>query len=91
MLQATSQLGGKKGLVVGIANEHSVAAGCARAFTKAGAELAVIYLNDKARAYIAERLIGTLRGERLDQMNIFSKRHLRQIFPPMQRITITRA
>jgi enoyl-[acyl-carrier-protein] reductase (NADH) len=41
-------LKGKKGLVVGIANERSIAAGCANAFHKAGAALAVTYLNDKA-------------------------------------------
>ena len=45
-------LQGKKGLVVGIANEHSIAAGCARAFREAGAELAVTFLNDKARPYV---------------------------------------
>jgi hypothetical protein len=32
-------LSGKKGLVVGIANEHSIAYGCAKAFLAAGAEL----------------------------------------------------
>jgi enoyl-[acyl-carrier protein] reductase I len=36
---ATS-LHGKRGLVVGIANESSIAAGCARAFVAAGAGLA---------------------------------------------------
>ncbi len=40
-------LKGKKGLIVGIANEHSIAWGCARAFHEAGAELAIIYLNEK--------------------------------------------
>jgi len=45
-------LTGKKGLVVGIANEHSIAWGCARAFRRAGAELAVTWFNEKARAYV---------------------------------------
>ncbi|MDF1793759.1 MAG: enoyl-ACP reductase FabI [Thalassobaculaceae bacterium] len=44
-------LQGKKGLVVGIANDRSIAYGCARAFRDAGADLAVTYLNDKARPY----------------------------------------
>jgi enoyl-[acyl-carrier-protein] reductase (NADH) len=39
-------------LVLGIANEHSIAFGCARAFRKVGAELAITYLNDKARLYV---------------------------------------
>jgi enoyl-[acyl-carrier protein] reductase I len=45
-------LEGKKGLVVGIANENSIAWGCARAFRAFGAELAVTYLNDKARKFV---------------------------------------
>jgi enoyl-[acyl-carrier protein] reductase I len=46
------RLEGKKGLVVGIANEHSIAWGCARAFRAFGAELAITYLNDKARPFV---------------------------------------
>src|SRR4051794_1290417 len=42
-------LAGKRGLVVGIANEHSIAWGCAKAFRALGAELAVTYLNEKAK------------------------------------------
>ncbi len=45
-------LSGKRGLVVGIANEHSIAAGCAHMFRAAGAELAITYLNDKAQPYV---------------------------------------
>src|SRR5580658_5508938 len=45
-------LEGKKGLVVGIANENSIAWGCAKAFRALGAELAVTYLNDKAKKYV---------------------------------------
>jgi enoyl-[acyl-carrier protein] reductase I len=45
-------LEGKKGLVVGIANENSIAWGCAKAFRALGAEVAVTYLNDKAKKYI---------------------------------------
>lgn len=45
-------LSGRKALVVGIANEHSIAFGCARAFREMGAEVAVTYLNDKARPFV---------------------------------------
>jgi len=45
-------LEGKKGLIVGIANEHSIAWGCAKAFRALGAEIAVTYLNDKTRKYV---------------------------------------
>jgi enoyl-[acyl-carrier protein] reductase I len=45
-------LEGKRGLIVGIANDQSIAWGCARAFRALGAELAVTYLNDKARKHV---------------------------------------
>jgi enoyl-[acyl-carrier protein] reductase I len=45
-------LEGKRGLVVGIANENSIAWGCAKAFRAFGAEVAVTYLNDKAKKFV---------------------------------------
>ena len=45
-------LDGRKVLVVGIANEHSIAWGCARAFRTQGADLAITYLNDKAAPFV---------------------------------------
>jgi len=45
-------LKGAKALVVGIANEHSIAWGCAKAFRELGAELAITYLNEKARPHV---------------------------------------
>jgi enoyl-[acyl-carrier protein] reductase I len=45
-------LDGKKGLIVGIANDQSIAWGCAKAFRALGAELAVTYLNDKAKPHV---------------------------------------
>jgi enoyl-[acyl-carrier protein] reductase I len=45
-------LKGKKALVVGIANEHSIAYGCAAAFHELGADVAITYLNEKAKAYV---------------------------------------
>jgi enoyl-[acyl-carrier protein] reductase I len=45
-------LEGKRGLIVGIANEHSIAWGCAKGFRALGAELAVTYLNEKAKQYV---------------------------------------
>jgi enoyl-[acyl-carrier protein] reductase I len=45
-------LEGKKGLIVGIANERSIAWGCAKAFRALGAELAITYVNDKTRTYV---------------------------------------
>jgi enoyl-[acyl-carrier protein] reductase I len=45
-------LEGRRALVTGIANESSIAWGCAKALRGLGAELAVTYLNDKARPHV---------------------------------------
>jgi enoyl-[acyl-carrier protein] reductase I len=45
-------LEGKQGLIVGIANDQSIAWGCAKAFRALGAEVAVTYLNEKAKPYV---------------------------------------
>ena len=47
-----SVLEGKKALVVGVANEHSIAYGCAAAFHELGVDLALTYLNDKAKRFV---------------------------------------
>ncbi|HLZ66691.1 MAG TPA: enoyl-ACP reductase FabI [Aliidongia sp.] len=56
-------LSGRRALVVGIANEHSIAYGCAAAFRELGANVAITYLNEKARPYVeplADELDATL-------------------------------
>ncbi|MCL2022105.1 MAG: enoyl-ACP reductase FabI [Betaproteobacteria bacterium] len=45
-------LHGKKGLVVGVANNQSIAYGCAKAFELCGADLAITYLNAKAEQHV---------------------------------------
>ena len=47
-------LRGKRGLVIGIANEASIAAGCARSFAQAGATLAATYLNARAEPFVRQ-------------------------------------
>ncbi|HET7254068.1 MAG TPA: enoyl-ACP reductase FabI [Xanthobacteraceae bacterium] len=51
-MKAIVDLTGRRGLVAGIANDSSIAYGCARAFREAGAELAVTYLNAKAEPHV---------------------------------------
>lgn len=51
-LVKTLDLTGKKGLVVGIANDQSIAYGCAKHCRAYGAELAVTYLNEKAEKWV---------------------------------------
>jgi enoyl-[acyl-carrier protein] reductase I len=56
-------LRGKRGLVVGIANESSIAFGCAAKLRAFGAELAITYLNDKAERFVrplAEQIAANL-------------------------------
>ena len=48
----TSVLEGKKVLIVGVANEYSIAYGCAKAFHELGADVAITYLNEKSRQYV---------------------------------------
>ncbi|MDR3323061.1 MAG: enoyl-ACP reductase FabI [Zoogloeaceae bacterium] len=45
-------LHGKKGLVVGVANNHSIAYGCAKSFDLCGADLAITYMNAKAEPHV---------------------------------------
>lgn len=56
-------LKGKRGLILGIANRHSIAYGCAKVMAELGAELCITYLNEKARPYVeplAQELGATL-------------------------------
>ncbi len=58
-------LAGKKAVVLGIANEDSIAFGCAKAFRLLGADLAVSWLNEKARRFVkplAQELGACLTG-----------------------------
>lgn len=52
MDKALIDLRGKRGLILGIANDRSIAWGCARVVAACGAELAVTYLNDDAEPYV---------------------------------------
>jgi enoyl-[acyl-carrier protein] reductase I len=45
-------LAGRKALVIGVANDQSIAYGCARAFRELGADVGITYLNDKAKRFV---------------------------------------
>jgi enoyl-[acyl-carrier protein] reductase I len=51
-LASAKLLRGKKALVTGIANDQSIAWGCAKAFHLLGADLAITYLNEKAKPHV---------------------------------------
>jgi enoyl-[acyl-carrier protein] reductase I len=64
-MQIRPVLSGHKALVIGVANEHSIAYGCAKAFHTVGAELGITWLNDKARPHVeplAKELEATITG-----------------------------
>jgi len=72
-------LKGKKALVVGIANEHSIAYGCAKAFSECGAELALTYLNEKAKPYV-EPLAKALDAQILLPLDVAKPGQLEAVF-----------
>jgi enoyl-[acyl-carrier protein] reductase I len=72
-------LEGKKGLIVGIANEHSIAWGCAKAFRAFGAELAVTYLNDKAQKYV-EPLARALEAPIMMPLDVHAPGQMEAVF-----------
>lgn len=47
----STALAGKKAFILGIANDQSIAYGCARAMRKMGADIAMTYRNDKTKSY----------------------------------------
>jgi enoyl-[acyl-carrier protein] reductase I len=77
-------LAGKKALVVGIANEHSIAYGCAAAFRALGAELAITYLNDKARPHV-EPLARKLAAPLLLPLDVERPGELEAVFEAVKR------
>jgi enoyl-[acyl-carrier protein] reductase I len=72
-------LQGRRGLVTGIANDQSIAWGCAKAFRRLGAELAVTYLNEKARPHV-EPLARQLEASILMPLDLREEGELEAVF-----------
>jgi enoyl-[acyl-carrier protein] reductase I len=72
-------LDSKKGLVVGIANDQSIAWGCAKAFRARGAEGALTYLNDKAKKYV-EPLARTLESPIVMPLDVNQSGQMEAVF-----------
>lgn len=77
-------LKGQKALVLGIANEHSIAYGCARAFRKLGADLAITYLNDKAKPHV-EPLAHELEAAIFEPLDVQQPGQLEAVFDRVRR------
>ena len=72
-------LAGKKALIVGVANDQSIAYGCAKAFRAAGADLAITWLNDKARPHV-EPLARELEAEITTGLDVARPGQLEALF-----------
>lgn len=77
-------LEGRKGLVTGIANEQSIAWGCAKAFRALGADLAVTYLNERARPHV-EPLARQLDASILMPLDLREEGQLETVFERIER------
>jgi enoyl-[acyl-carrier protein] reductase I len=77
-------LKGKKALVVGIANDQSIAYGCAAAFHELGADLAITYLNEKARPHV-EPLARALEAPIFMPLDVAVPGELERVFDTITR------
>ena len=80
----TASLAGKKGLIVGLANSHSIAYGCARALHAQGAALAVTYLNEQSLPFV-KPLADELQAEIFMPLDVEQDGQLQAVFHEMAR------
>ena len=73
-----------KVLVCGIANEHSIAYGCAKAFSELGAQLAITYLNEKSKTYV-EPLAKELQAPILMPLDVSQPGELEAVFQRIEK------
>ena len=77
-------LKGKKALVTGIANDQSIAYGCAKAFRAFGADLAMTYRNDKAKKFV-EPLAKELEASIFMPLDLQTEGSLEAIFDQIEK------
>jgi enoyl-[acyl-carrier protein] reductase I len=73
-----------KVLVCGIANEHSIAYGCAKAFHELGANLAITYLNEKSKGYV-EPLARAMDAPLLLPLDVSQLGELESVFAEIEK------
>jgi enoyl-[acyl-carrier protein] reductase I len=83
-LKSLPLLKGKKALVTGIANDQSIAWGCAKAFRGFGADIAMTYLNDKAKPHV-EPLAKQLDAHLLMPLDLRKEGDLEAVFDRVKR------
>jgi enoyl-[acyl-carrier protein] reductase I len=77
-------LKGKKALVTGIANDQSIAYGCAKAFRAFGADLAMTYRNEKAKKFV-EPLAQELEASIFMPLDLQTEGSLEAIFEQIEK------
>jgi len=76
-------LKGSKALIIGVANQYSIAYGCAKAFRELGADLAITYINEKTKTYV-EPLVKELEAQIFMPLDVGTPGMLEAVF---ERIT----
>jgi enoyl-[acyl-carrier protein] reductase I len=77
-------LKGSKALVVGVANQHSIAYGCAKAFRELGADLAITYINEKTKTYV-EPLAKELGAQIFVPLDVNTPGQLEAVFEQVEK------
>lgn len=76
---------GKKALIVGIANENSIAYGCAKSLKEAGAEVGITYLNDKAKPYV-DKIADALQPSIYMKLDVTSEIDTQNVFKEISEV-----
>ena len=84
MLPDNELLKGKKGLIVGIANDQSIAAGCAAAFRASGAELCVTYQTDKSKKFV-EPVASAISADLFLPLDVTDHGQMEAVFAQIQK------
>jgi len=77
-------LSGKKGLIVGIANDKSIAWGCAKHMKAAGAELAITYLNERADKFVRP-LAEEVDAQIIEPLNVTDPAEMDALFEKIEK------
>jgi len=80
----TTDLNGKKGLIIGVANQHSIAYGCAKACRAQGAEIALTYLNEKAKKFV-QPLAEEVDAKLFLPCDVSNEEELNQVFERIEK------
>jgi hypothetical protein len=83
-LSTLPPLKGKKALVTGIANDQSIAWGCAKGLKAFGADLAITYLNDEAKPH-AEPLAKEVEASIFTPLNVQVEGQLEEVFDTIKK------